>query len=90
MVRNEYGAQQPQAFMPYRINGQYIIEGLTAGFFFALGGGGFIMIDRSMDLLQPKKNRYLLAAGGAALIGSYRTATPHITALLRHSTDLLT
>lgn len=29
---------KPQAFMPYRINGQYIMEGLCGGMFYTLGG----------------------------------------------------
>ena len=31
------------------INVQYIMEGLTAGFMFCLGGGGFILIDLAQD-----------------------------------------
>ena len=32
------GKYKPEAFMPYRINGQYIIEGLAASFMFVVGG----------------------------------------------------
>lgn len=32
------GVVRPQAFMPYRMNGQYIFEGLCGGFFYTLGG----------------------------------------------------
>lgn len=32
------GRIKPQAFLPYRINGQYIMEGLCGGFFYTLGG----------------------------------------------------
>ena len=39
------GVVRPQAFMPYRINGQYIIEGLAAGLMFCVGAGGFILLD---------------------------------------------
>lgn len=35
------GVVRPQAFMPYRMNGQYIFEGLCGGFFYTLGGEGF-------------------------------------------------
>jgi hypothetical protein len=35
---DERGIQRPQAIMPYRINGQYILEGLVASFMFSLTG----------------------------------------------------
>lgn len=37
-VRDEKGNVRPMAIMPYRINGQYIVEGLAASFMFTLGG----------------------------------------------------
>lgn len=35
---DDRGIQRPQAIMPYRINGQYIMEGLVASFMFSLTG----------------------------------------------------
>lgn len=35
---DERGIQRPQAIMPHRINGQYILEGLVASFMFSLTG----------------------------------------------------
>lgn len=32
------GAVKPMTFMPYRMNGQFILEGLSGGFFYTLGG----------------------------------------------------
>ena len=32
--------------MPYRVNGQYIMEGLASSFMFTLGGLGFIVLDQ--------------------------------------------
>lgn len=32
------GVVRPVAFMPYRMNGQYIFEGLCGGFMYTLGG----------------------------------------------------
>ncbi len=29
---------KPQAFLPYRMNGQYIMEGVCGGMFYTLGG----------------------------------------------------
>jgi len=69
MTRDEAtGANKPVAFLQWRINGQYIIEGLTAGFMFALGGVGFILLDRSTDTSQSQRNRYLLCLSGALLL----------------------
>eukprot|EP00983_Pelagomonas_calceolata_P024258 764324-Pelagomonas_calceolata.AAC.1 len=42
----QIGLVKPQAIMPYRINGQYIMEGACGGLFYTLGGraspAGFI------------------------------------------------
>merc|ERR1739842_219108 len=38
---DEHGHSRPVAFMAYRVNGQYIMEGLASSFMFALGGIGF-------------------------------------------------
>lgn len=35
---DERGNSRPVAFMQYRVNGQYIMEGLAASFMFTLGG----------------------------------------------------
>merc|ERR1711865_913157 len=50
---------KPVVFVEGRINGQYIIEGLSAGFFCALGGAGLIMIDVAQDpTMASKMSRY--------------------------------
>lgn len=33
--------------MPYRVNGQYILEGLASSFLFTIGGIGFIILYRT-------------------------------------------
>lgn len=38
---DERGIQRPQVIMPYRLNGQYIMEGLVAAFLFMLTGNKF-------------------------------------------------
>ena len=60
------GAIKPQAILPNRINGQYIIEGLSAGFLFCLGGAGFILL----DFAASRKHEYntLMVLVGATLI----------------------
>jgi len=63
--------------MPYRVNGQYIMEGLASSFLFSLGGLGFVVLERtkSMDSkVTPKLNRILLlAVGFICVIISYIT-----------------
>merc|ERR1712126_47605 len=44
---DEHGHQRPVAFMPYRVNGQYIMEGLASSFMFSLGGAGMIILDQT-------------------------------------------
>merc|ERR1711862_207139 len=57
---DERGNSKPVAFMPYRVNGQYIMEGLASSFLFSMGGLGFIMLDHTNLPGTPKLNRILL------------------------------
>lgn len=46
------------AFMPYRVNGQYIMEGLASSFLFTVGGLGFVVLDRvQAQPLTPRLNK---------------------------------
>jgi len=69
------GAVKPVVFLPYRINGQYIIEGLSAGFLFVLGGFGVILLDKANAKGLETKTRYffLICGAGCALL-AYRLA----------------
>merc|ERR1711879_395788 len=57
---DEHGHSKPVAFMPYRVNGQYIMEGLASSFLFSMGGLGFIILDKTHNPSTPKINRFLL------------------------------
>lgn len=50
--------------MPYRVNGQYIMEGLASSFLFTLGGLGFIILDQTHSPSMPKLTRILLISVG--------------------------
>lgn len=50
--------------MPYRVNGQYIMEGLASSFLFSMGGLGFIILDHIHSTTTPKLNRLLITAVG--------------------------
>ncbi|KAH3794619.1 oligosaccharyltransferase complex subunit ostc-like [Dreissena polymorpha] len=65
---DEKGNSKPVAFMPYRVNGQYIMEGLAASFLFTLGGLGFVILDRTNAPIMPKLNRVLMFCVGFASI----------------------
>lgn len=55
--------------MPYRVNAQYIMEGLAASFLFTVGGLGFIIMDRiSESQGKGKLNRILLTSMGFVFI----------------------
>lgn len=54
--------------MPYRINGQYIMEGLASSFLFTIGGLGFIIMDQTATVGKPKLNKILLIAMGFIFI----------------------
>ncbi|ENN76279.1 oligosaccharyltransferase complex subunit ostc-B [Dendroctonus ponderosae] len=61
---DEHGHQRPVAFMPYRVNGQYIMEGLASSFLFSMGGLGFIILDNVHSSTMPKLNRVLMTSIG--------------------------
>ncbi|OQR79762.1 oligosaccharyltransferase complex subunit ostc-A-like [Tropilaelaps mercedesae] len=62
---DEHGHSKPVAFMPYRVNGQYIMEGLASSFLFTVGGLGFVILDRvQAQPSTPRLNKILLTAVG--------------------------
>jgi len=61
---DEHGHSRPVAFMPYRVNGQYIMEGLASSFLFTMGGLGFVVLDHTHSPSTPKLNRILLISVG--------------------------
>merc|ERR1712193_261305 len=65
---DERGNSRPVAFMPHRVNGQYIMEGLASPFMFSLGGLGFILLDQTNNAGTRKLNRMMLYGIGFALI----------------------
>jgi hypothetical protein len=65
---DESGHSRPVAFMPYRVNGQYIMEGLASSLLFTLGGLGFVILDNTHSPITPKLNRILLISIGFILI----------------------
>eukprot|EP01106_Pelomyxa_sp_JSP_P015646 TRINITY_DN5518_c0_g1_i1.p3 TRINITY_DN5518_c0_g1~~TRINITY_DN5518_c0_g1_i1.p3 ORF type:complete len:193 (-),score=79.61 TRINITY_DN5518_c0_g1_i1:178-711(-) len=62
------GAVRPVAFVESRINGQFIIEGLAAGFLFVLGGLGFIVLDQSTGSYMLRRNRVMLFTAGVLCV----------------------
>ena len=62
------GKDKPQPILPYRLNGQYIIEGMVGGMLFSLGGLSFIFLDKAHDVASGKVVRYLLFFGGLVLL----------------------
>ncbi|CAN6451075.1 unnamed protein product [Victoria cruziana] len=62
------GAVKPVVFLPGRVNGQYIIEGLSSGFMFVLGGMGLIMMDLALDRNRARSVRISLASAGISSI----------------------
>lgn len=57
---DEHGHSKPVAFMQYRVNGQYIMEGLASSFLFTIGGLGFVVLDQTNKPSTPRLNRILL------------------------------
>jgi len=63
------GQYKPEAFMKYRVNGQFIIEGLSAGILFTLGAVGVILLDLSNgNKNSADKSRYILLLAGVLCV----------------------
>lgn len=58
------GAVRPVVFMTGRVNGQYIIEGLSSGFMFVLGGVGIVLMDLALDRNRAKSVKVSYASAG--------------------------
>ncbi|XVF69856.1 hypothetical protein PTKIN_Ptkin11bG0114200 [Pterospermum kingtungense] len=69
------GSVRPVVFLPGRVNGQYIIEGLSSGFMFVLGGIGIILLDLALDKNRAKsvKTSYFTAGFSSILIAYVMT-----------------
>ncbi|KAI3929197.1 hypothetical protein MKX01_006433 [Papaver californicum] len=62
------GVVKPVVFLPGRVNGQYIIEGLSSGFMFVLGGLGIILLDLGFDRNRDKSVKIFFASVGIASV----------------------
>ncbi|XP_068637932.1 uncharacterized protein [Aristolochia californica] len=62
------GAVCPVVFLPGRVNGQYIIEGLSSGFMFVLGGMGIVLLDLALDRNRAKSVRVSFASAGISSV----------------------
>lgn len=62
------GAVRPVVFLPGRVNGQYIIEGLSSGFMFVLGGVGIVMLDMATDKTRARSVRLSFIAAGVSFV----------------------
>lgn len=66
------GAQKPSAILRNRINGQYIVEGLSGGFLYCLGGLSFILLDVAADRKRSATARkYMTYSALAMLLVAY-------------------
>ncbi|XP_055484361.1 oligosaccharyltransferase complex subunit OSTC-like [Psammomys obesus] len=70
-MTDEHGHQKPVAFLAYRVNGQYIMEGFASSFLFTMGGLGFIILDHSNAPNIPKPNSFLLFIGFVCVLLSF-------------------
>ncbi|XAR49516.1 hypothetical protein NMG60_11032749 [Bertholletia excelsa] len=62
------GAVKPVVFLPGRVNGQYIIEGLSSGFMFVLGGVGIVLLDLALDRNRAKSVKVSFASAGVSSV----------------------
>ena len=66
------GAVRPVVFLLRHVNGHYIIhyiiEGLSSGFMFLLGGVGIILLDLAVDRTRPRSLRVSFGGAGAVAV----------------------
>jgi hypothetical protein len=62
------GAVRPVVFLPGRVNGQYIIEGLSSGFMFVVGGLGLIMMDIASEKARARNVRLSFMGAGVSCV----------------------
>ncbi|KAL6292499.1 hypothetical protein ACE6H2_000641 [Prunus campanulata] len=62
------GAVRPVVFLQGRVNGQYIIEGLSSGFMFVLGGIGIVLMDLALDRNRAKSVKVSYATAGISSV----------------------
>jgi hypothetical protein len=62
------GSVRPVVFLPGRVNGQYIVEGLSSGFMFVLGGVGIILMDLALDRNRAKSVKVSYATAGISSV----------------------
>eukprot|EP00882_Tetradesmus_deserticola_P003399 GHRQ01003595.1.p2 GENE.GHRQ01003595.1~~GHRQ01003595.1.p2 ORF type:complete len:141 (+),score=44.25 GHRQ01003595.1:231-653(+) len=74
------GKVKPVTFMPYRMNGQYIIEGISGAMMYTIGGLSLIALDRCQNKRTDFKLRLILASLGA---GGLAMAYSAVMAFLR-------
>lgn len=66
------GSVRPVVFLSGRVNGQYIIEGLSSGFMFILGGLGIVLLDLALDRNRAKSLKLSYASAGiSSLVIAY-------------------
>ena len=62
------GSVKPVVFLPGRVNGQYIIEGLSSGFMFVVGGVGIILMDLALEKNRAKSVKVSYATAGISSV----------------------
>jgi hypothetical protein len=68
-TRDEKGRVKPVVILEYRMNGQYMIEGFSAGLLFVMGGMGFIISNwAAAAKLSKEQYRYILFVVGALMV----------------------
>lgn len=59
------GKVKPVTFMPHRMNGQYIIEGISGAMMYTIGGLSLVALDKCQDKKTDFKLRIILAGMGS-------------------------
>ncbi|KAG6736832.1 hypothetical protein POTOM_060272 [Populus tomentosa] len=62
------GSVKPVVFLPGRVNGPDIIEGLSSGFMFVVGGVGIILMDLALEKNRAKSVKVSYATAGISSV----------------------
>lgn len=66
------GKVKPEAFMAHRMNGQYILEGISGAMMYTLGGLSLIALDQNRNKrIEPAYRNMILVMGCVGLVMAY-------------------
>ncbi|ELP86122.1 hypothetical protein EIN_327790 [Entamoeba invadens IP1] len=65
--QDEYGHIRPETIMKGSGNGQYVVEGICASFFFIMVSSGFVMVHKATEMTEADRAKPAFAVIGVVI-----------------------